>query len=92
MKQIEELIKKGNATVIDVRSPGEFMGGHVANSINIPLNEISSRMEELKKYDNIILCCASGGRSSMAQAILGNAGIKCFDGGPWTNVNYLINN
>ena len=36
-------------TVIDVRTPAEFMGGHVVGSINIPLQEILEHVEEIKK-------------------------------------------
>ena len=35
-------------TIIDVRTPAEFMGGHVAGSINIPLQEVQSRIQEIK--------------------------------------------
>ena len=35
-------------TIIDVRSPEEFKNGNVAGSINIPLNEIQQRIEEIK--------------------------------------------
>lgn len=54
-------------TIVDVRTPGEFMGGNVAGSINIPLQEIQERLDELKSLPQpIILCCASGGRSGQA--------------------------
>jgi rhodanese-related sulfurtransferase len=43
------------------------MGGNVVDSINIPLNEIPERVEELKKLNApLILCCASGNRSGQA--------------------------
>ena len=92
MEEIEELIKNGNPTIIDVRTPGEFMSGHAAGSINIPLNEIPARVEELKSYPDVILCCASGARSAQAQGFLMNHGIETLNAGPWLNVNYLINN
>jgi phage shock protein E len=92
MEKIAELIKKGNATIIDVRTPAEYMGGHVSGSINIPLRELPSRMDEIKNFTDIILCCASGVRSSQAHSILLSNGIDCKDGGPWLNVNYLSNN
>ncbi|MES2766065.1 MAG: rhodanese-like domain-containing protein, partial [Bacteroidota bacterium] len=51
-------------TIIDVRSRGEFAGGHVAGSINIPLSELTERVDEVKNMPQpIILCCKSGGRS-----------------------------
>ena len=36
-------------TVIDVRTVSEFMGGNVVGSINIPLGEITSRLDEIKQ-------------------------------------------
>ena len=44
---IEQLIAENEGTIVDVRSPGEFMGGHVTVSVNIPLIEVPYRMEEL---------------------------------------------
>jgi len=87
MKNIEELIKEGKATVVDVRTPAEFMGGHVKGSINIPLQEIPARMAEFKKMENIVLCCASGNRSGQATVYLKQNGIVCEDGGSWLDVD-----
>ncbi len=87
MQTLIELIKSGKATIVDVRTPVEFMGGHVANSKNIPLNEIPERIEELKKMNHLILCCASGGRSGQAARYLQQNGITCENGGSWMDVN-----
>lgn len=87
MKNIEALIKSGKATVVDVRTQAEFMGGHVKDSINIPLLEIPTRLEEFKKMENIVLCCASGNRSGQATIYLKQHGIACENGGSWMNVN-----
>lgn len=77
-------------TIIDVRTPGEFMGGNVAGSINIPLGEITSRLDEIKNMEQpIILCCASGGRSGQATMFLKQNGVDCFNGGSWLDVNGL---
>ena len=80
------------AAVIDVRSPEEFMGGHVAESINIPLHELGTRLDEIKAMGPVVVCCASGGRSRMGTGILRHQGIEAYDGGCWMNVNYLKNN
>ncbi len=87
MKNLAEIIKTGQATIIDVRSPGEFMGGHVAGSINIPLQEIPERLEEFKQMKNIVLCCASGNRSGQAMLFLKQHGIEAENGGSWMDVN-----
>lgn len=92
MNKTQELLKTGKATVVDVRTPEEFMGGHVAGSINIPISELPMRIEEVKKLENIILCCASGGRSQNAAFYLQQIGIPCHNGGPWVDVNYYANN
>lgn len=86
---VEEIIKKDLGTIIDVRSYGEFMGGHVVDSINIALNEIPERLEEIKNLKiPLILCCASGNRSGQAQQFLSQQGIECYNGGSWLDVNY----
>lgn len=74
-------------TVIDVRTPEEFFGGNVAGSINIPLQEIHQRIGEIGAMSQpIVLCCASGGRSGLATAILKSQGIECSNGGSWLDV------
>ena len=46
---IEKIITENQGTIVDVRSYGEFLGGNVAGSINIPLNEIPERIEAVKR-------------------------------------------
>ena len=79
------------ATIIDVRTPGEFMMGKVERSINIPLDEVSSRIEEIKNIaGNIVLCCASGGRSGQATMFLNQNGLSnVYNGGGWQTVDLL---
>jgi phage shock protein E len=86
---IEKIIKEKQGTIVDVRTYGEFMGGNVAGSINIPLNEIQERIEEIQKLKApLVLCCASGNRSGQAQHFLSQQGIECYNGGSWLDVNY----
>ena len=92
MDTLQTLIKSDKTTIVDVRTPGEFMGGHVAGSINIPLNEVPSRLDEFRQMSHIVLCCAAGGRSAQATAFLKQNGIDCTNGGAWTDVNYYKNN
>ncbi|UQD57587.1 rhodanese-like domain-containing protein [Flavobacterium sp. K5-23] len=86
---LEKIIQENQGTIVDVRSYAEFTGGNVVGSINIALNEIPERIEELKKLDSpLILCCASGNRSGQAQHFLSQHGIECYNGGSWLDVNY----
>lgn len=86
---IENLLK-ANATIVDVRTHQEFNGGHVAGSINIPLQEIQNRIDEFKCMEKpILLCCASGNRSGIAAQFLNNNGIESVNAGSWLDVNYF---
>ena len=89
-EEIKKMIQDG-AVIIDVRSPMEFQGGHVAGSKNIPLPEIQFRMDEIEMIDKpIVLCCASGARSGQAERFLKSKGISCKNGGGWLQVNGLL--
>ena len=87
-KKIINMLQSNEKTVIvDVRTSGEFNGGHISNSINIPLDKISSLTEQLRDYDNIVVVCASGMRSSQAASILKGKGFtSVVNGGSWTSL------
>lgn len=81
-----EVIAKG-AVIVDVRTPGEYAGGHIKGSINIPLDSLSAGMNKLKKGTPIITCCASGMRSSSAKSMLQSSGFQeVYNGGGWMNL------
>jgi phage shock protein E len=84
------LVQQG-ALIIDVRTPGEFGGGHIKGSQNIPVDKIAAQVEKLKKTGKpIITCCRSGARSGMAAGILKQNGIQAYNGGPWNVLNAKI--
>jgi phage shock protein E len=84
-RDLPMLINNG-AVFIDVRTPEEFGRGNRAGSINIPLSEVNSRLDEIDRSKMIILCCASGSRSSLAARLLKRTGFKhVIDAGPWKN-------
>lgn len=86
---VAEALTNG-AAIIDVRTPQEFRGGHVAGSRNIPLNELPSALETLPKSKPLVFCCASGARSGAAADMARRAGYDAHNGGPWTSVNRLM--
>lgn len=82
----KELISKG-AIIADVRSTGEFKAGHIPGSKNFPLDNIRSKVNDLKKFNKpVITVCRSGTRSGIAKGILKSAGIEVYNGGPWTSL------
>ena len=75
------------AVVLDVRSPSEFEQEHLLGSKNIPINEIRSKMDTIRKWNKpVITVCRSGARSAAARSFLVAAGIEAYNGGPWTNL------
>ncbi len=88
----ENIIKEKKGTIVDVRTSAEFRRGNVAGSINIPLQEIPQRINELKNlHQPLVLCCASGNRSGQAHSYLAQQGIESWDGGSWLTVHDLQN-
>lgn len=87
---LKELVKKG-AQIIDVRTKGEFQGGHIRGSVNIPLQEIPGRLSKIKKDKPVITCCASGMRSASAKSILKSNGFsEVYNGGGWMSLQNKI--
>lgn len=83
-------VEKG-AVILDVRTPNEFRQGHIQGSKNIPVNEIRSKIEMIKKWNKpVITVCLSGGRSAAAKSVLSAAGIEVYNGGPWYSFQKLI--
>jgi rhodanese-related sulfurtransferase len=71
-----ELVK--NIPLIDVRKKSEFNAEHVLDAINIPLNELASRLNEIPKGVPFMLNCAGGYRSMIAASILKQNGFTNF--------------
>lgn len=72
-----------NATIVDVRSTGEYLIEHVPGAINIPLDKVAAKIAEFKKMPKpVIVYCRSGFRSGTALSILKHHGItEVVDGG-----------
>lgn len=77
-EHVKTLVADG-ARVIDVRTPGEFASGHVNGAINIPVQSLASRLNDVGPKDKpVVLYCRSGARSGSAASMLKQAG--------WTEV------
>jgi rhodanese-related sulfurtransferase len=72
--QARKLVGEG-ARLVDVRSPGEFAGGHIEGAVNIPVGALGDRLGEVGPKDRpVVLYCASGARSAMAARMLKSRG------------------
>jgi phage shock protein E len=85
-----QLVKDG-AIILDVRTPGEYAGGHIKGSKNIPLQSLQQNLSKIPKDKVIITCCASGMRSGSAKSILLSSGFKeVHNGGGWMSLKGKI--
>jgi phage shock protein E len=56
--------------VLDVRSPEEYIAGHVPGAVNIPHDQVAARLAEVPKDKDVVLYCRSGRRAGMAAEVL----------------------
>ena len=72
VQALEEL--NGGMTIIDIRAPNEWEAGHVEGSINIPLNHLEERLDEVPTTGNVVVQCQGGYRSAIAASLLAREG------------------
>lgn len=75
--------------IVDVRTVEEWNeDGHADCSVNYPLDQFAGKIEELKKYDKVIIVCRSGNRAGIAKDQLRKAGYtkEIENLGPWQNI------
>lgn len=92
MPTLRELVHDPNTVIVDVRSDWEFESGHVKGALNIPLDQVPSRIAEFKAMGKpIVVYCKSGGRSGMAAGILQQNGItNVYNGGGFGDMQILF--
>jgi rhodanese-related sulfurtransferase len=62
--------------LVDVRTPREFATGHIPGAINIPVDDLRSRLGELPREREIAAYCQVGQRGYLATRILLQSGFK----------------
>jgi rhodanese-related sulfurtransferase len=61
---------EGQAQLVDVRSPSEYAAGHIPGAINIPMEQIEARLEDLSSTSPIVLVCQAGKRAHITAELL----------------------
>ena len=91
---MKELLTTSSTSIIDVRSHMEFEMEHIEGAKNIPVNEISFRLDEIKELSKpIVVYCQSGARSAMAASILQQAGFnEVYNGGGLFSMKLIMYN
>lgn len=93
--EAEEMLKRDDVAIIDVREPHEYNAGHVPGATLIPVNSVYARRQELPQDKELIFVCALGQRSALACEMAAAAGftqIYNLDGGTeaWIKANYPV--
>ncbi|MPN35981.1 tRNA 2-selenouridine synthase [bioreactor metagenome] len=68
-----EAAQRAGTPLIDVRTPGEFRRGHIPGSINLPVDELRDRLDEVP-HGEVLITCQVGLRGHVAERILRQAG------------------
>lgn len=75
--ELHERSQAGTAPlVLDVRTPGEYRGGHIPGAVNIPHTELASRIGEVRSESGVVLYCMVGPRARMGEKTLLEAGVE----------------
>ncbi|QKF81708.1 rhodanese-like domain-containing protein [Halarcobacter ebronensis] len=83
---VPSLLMQGGQ-IIDVRTKDEFTLAHKEGSVNIPLDILENRVNELNNSKPIIVCCASGSRSALARRLLITKGFEnVHNAGNWKSL------
>ena len=71
-------LRRTDALMLDVREPEEFVAGHVANVVNLPLSQLRDRYIELPKNRDIWISCGVGQRAYYATRFLAQHGYRAW--------------
>ncbi len=75
--EVEDVRNDPSSFLVDVRSPAEYGAGHIEGSVNIPVDSIRDRIDEIPRDRHIRLICQSALRSYIAARILEQRGYEC---------------
>jgi len=89
---VENLARDGSVFLLDTRTPFEVMQGKIDGFVNIPLDELRGRIDEIPKDKPVYVHCHSGLRSYLACRILIGNGYDCYNlAGGWRLYESVIN-
>ena len=79
LEDVERLPRDGSVFLLDTRTAGEYRRGHADGFINIPVDELRERLDEIPAGRPVYVMCQSGVRSYIATRILSGNGFDCYN-------------
>lgn len=79
LSDLERLLQDESVTLLDTRTPKEFSQGHIEGFMNIPVDELRERIEEVPVGKPVYVICQSGLRSYIATRILEGLGYEAYN-------------
>ena len=79
LEDLNQIPRDGSVVLLDVRTTGEYSGGHIDGFWNIPVDELRERMDEVEKDKPVYVICQSGLRSYIACRILAGCGYEAYN-------------
>ena len=79
LEDVANLPHDGSVTLLDTRTVGEYSDGHIDGFVNIPVDELRERLDEIEKGKPVYVICQSGLRSYIACRILAGNGFDCYN-------------
>ena len=79
LEDLDRLPRDGSVTLLDVRTAGEYGGGHIDGFRNIPVDELRERLDEVEPGKPVYVICQSGLRSYIACRILAGYGYEAYN-------------
>lgn len=79
IEDVKNLPHDGSVTLLDTRTPGEYQRGHVDGFVNIPVDNLRERLDEIPKEKPVYVMCQSGLRSYIATRILEGNGYTAYN-------------
>jgi len=79
LEDADKLPRDGSVTLLDTRTVGEYSRGHIADFVNIPVDELRERLNEVEKGKPVYVICQSGLRSYIASRILEGSGYDAYN-------------
>ncbi len=76
-EDVDALPRDGSATLLDVRTPGEYAAGHAEGFVNLPVDDLREHLAEIPADKPVYLICQSALRSYIACRILAQHGLRC---------------